>query len=84
MHWQPPLGRSRDDFLEIADMQWFRNKVMNTKLADAPVISQAFSPNHGAKLCFAEDILPLPVSLAPHLQHDDCWQVLFSTDPMAF
>ena len=42
LKWQPPWSQSRDERLELADVQWYESKGSNARLAGAPQVSKAF------------------------------------------
>ena len=66
LRWYPPWAtRESDDFLDIADLQWFAAKGLNADLMYAPQVSRAFRSDREGNLCLAYELLPIPVCLVP-------------------
>ena len=81
LRWQPPWGTTEDDMLEIADVQWYRPCGTNASLRGAPQVSRQFKSHIFAapgNLILADEILPVPVCLVPHLENSQWWQAFVS------
>ena len=81
IRWLPPWAESQSECLEIADVQWYASKGVNSNLFDAPQVSKQFRSDPMGNLCMVEEIEPMHVCLVPHLQYRDQWQVLFLSHP---
>ena len=71
-----------EEAIEVADVEWYGTKGVNTELCSAPQVSRAFRSDSRGNLCMVEEIAPSYICLVPHLRSADWWLELCLSDPV--
>ena len=65
---------------QIAVVDWYEAKYLNTALYNSPVVSRSFKAQPDGEFCFCKDLEPVALSLLPYIGNEvpasQHWQVL--------